>query len=108
MIFALPKTCTITTLPPFAPLCRVRRGLGSSAYDWACILATSEGRGRDGAASQAAAGPEIIGPEVIGAPDAASPAAGQAGRGPLPGILCLVAGAAVFSLQDVIIKLMND
>ena len=48
-----------------------------------------------------AAGPEIVGPVAAHTPTAA------ARRGPLPGITCLVIGAAVFSLQDVVIKLMS-
>lgn len=52
----------------------------------------------------AAAGPEVVGPSI-----AAQPAAHSAlsKHGPLPGITCLVVGAAVFSLQDVVIKLMS-
>jgi drug/metabolite transporter (DMT)-like permease len=37
----------------------------------------------------------------------AKPASALSKHGPLPGITCLVVGAAVFSLQDVVIKLMS-
>nr|WP_298681856.1 DMT family transporter [uncultured Dongia sp.] len=63
-------------------------------------MATSD-RAGGGAADQVAAGPEIVGPVAAHTPTAA------ARRGPLPGITCLVIGAAVFSLQDVVIKLMS-
>ncbi len=62
-------------------------------------MATSDGAGSE----VAAAGPEVVGlPQGVVAPDPA-----LVKQGPLRGITCLVAGAAIFSLQDVVIKLMS-
>ncbi|WP_374377589.1 DMT family transporter [Dongia sp.] len=66
-------------------------------------MATSEGRSGE----LAATGPEVIGPEVVGPLDTPQDSGAPSQRGPLPGIACLVGGAAVFSLQDVVIKLMS-
>lgn len=73
-----------------------RSGPGFRSFQHrACILATSgdtprrDGSGRDGSGRTGSGR------------DAALKAS------PLPGILCLCAGAAVFSLQDVVIKLMS-
>ncbi len=72
-------------------------------------MATFDGSGRDSAVSLEGAGPEAIGPVV--SPTHQAPAHPAqiplSARGPLPGITCLVLGAAIFSLQDVVIKLMS-
>jgi len=65
-------------------------------------LATSDGNDRDSAVGLEGAGPEAIGPVHQPLHQSALSA-----HGPLPGITCLVVGAAIFSLQDVIIKLMS-
>ncbi|MDY0874515.1 DMT family transporter [Dongia rigui] len=62
-------------------------------------MATSDGTGGE----VAGAGPEVVGPPQ----GSAKPHSALSKRGPLPGITCLVVGAAVFSLQDVVIKLMS-
>lgn len=54
----------------------------------------------------AAAGPEVVGP-AVGPGGPTAPPSALSKKGPLPGITCLVVGAAVFSLQDVVIKLMS-